>query len=453
MFTNLLSAITGQFTRALVLGAFVPALLYVILGLVVVVPLVPSDWSILKPLEVLGTESPIIAVAFFTILLTGLLYNLNNSLIRLFEGYPWQRLWIGQRRTDYYTAQFDAANTQRTGMRTLIRAMEQRYKDQSSTWSPDRLRRESESIEDVNKKRTRVGLAVNTDFPHRRSLVLPTKLGNAIRSFETYPNRQYGIDGVSLWPRLIAKVAPDYGGAVGDAKTSFDFVLNCIFLSGLMALTTLIAGLLNPLKVVASVRSASLWLAAIIIFTLLAFVLYRALIGRARAWGEMFSGAFDLYRKELLTQLGYEGKFASVAEETRFWEVVSRQVVYGYPPPGKGQPIEYVIAPTIARSSTPEADLAIARGVDKPGTDGKVKITVYIENTDGRCDAEGVIVTDTLVEGFHYVWDTACVKYSDGTTNNAARLKGTNPFVIDVGLIKKGNHVVLEYCVLPIAAE
>jgi len=43
------------------------------------------------------------------------------------------------------------------------------------------------------------------DFPWRESLVLPTRLGNIIRSFEFYADREYGRDSVSILVALNAE--------------------------------------------------------------------------------------------------------------------------------------------------------------------------------------------------------------------------------------------------------
>jgi len=93
-----LSAISGQFTRSLVLGALFPAAIFVLLWLSFVAPLLPPGFAIPAP-QLLGQEWGMLSVTFATLVLTGLLYNLDVPLMQLYEGYPWQHSLLGKWRT------------------------------------------------------------------------------------------------------------------------------------------------------------------------------------------------------------------------------------------------------------------------------------------------------------------------------------------------------------------
>jgi hypothetical protein len=86
----------------------------------------------------------------------------------------------------------------------------------------------------AEQMRTDAGRRLNEEFPIERTSVLPTRLGNVIRSFEDYPERQYGMDGVTLWPRLVAKINKDHATVIEDAKITFDFLLNSAVLSAVL---------------------------------------------------------------------------------------------------------------------------------------------------------------------------------------------------------------------------
>jgi len=103
--TNVLSAISGQFNKSLILGTFLPVTIFVVLFQMLVEPLLPDDISIFKPLETLDTQWRIAATFFTIILLSGLLFNFNIAIIRIYEGYSWQHTRIGEWRTKYYQAQ------------------------------------------------------------------------------------------------------------------------------------------------------------------------------------------------------------------------------------------------------------------------------------------------------------------------------------------------------------
>ncbi|HEY9502806.1 MAG TPA: hypothetical protein VIR01_14320, partial [Pyrinomonadaceae bacterium] len=107
--SSILSAISGHFSRSLMMGAALPAALFIILCLIFVVPLLPADWLLLSRLEVLDTEWRIVAISLLVLVLSGALYNLNVTLTRFFEGYPWKDSWLGRQRVRTYQARFDAA--------------------------------------------------------------------------------------------------------------------------------------------------------------------------------------------------------------------------------------------------------------------------------------------------------------------------------------------------------
>lgn len=119
------------------------------------------------------------------------------------------------------------AKAERLGFRTLLREMstsDSRYAALAS-------------------KRSRIALRLNNEFPSQPELILPTRLGNVMRSFEEYPSVQYGIGAITLWSRLVAKIDKDYAGGIDAAKTSVDFMLNLSVLSFFSATVMTIVGL------------------------------------------------------------------------------------------------------------------------------------------------------------------------------------------------------------------
>ena len=46
--TNLFSTISGQFTRNLILGYFLPVMVFVALGVILGAPIFPADWPLLR---------------------------------------------------------------------------------------------------------------------------------------------------------------------------------------------------------------------------------------------------------------------------------------------------------------------------------------------------------------------------------------------------------------------
>ena len=75
-------------------------------------------------------------------------------------------------------------------------------------------------------------------FPTYASDILPTRLGNAIRGSESYPDSQYGIEAITLWPRLVGVVEQEYANAISDSKAPFDFMIDSSVLNAVLCLAT-----------------------------------------------------------------------------------------------------------------------------------------------------------------------------------------------------------------------
>jgi hypothetical protein len=141
----------------------------VILGLILLVPLFPPESSLLTPLEALGTSWQVIAVAFTAILLTGLLYNLNGTIIRVYRGDGWRNVWFGRLPTKRYMRLLDTALGQQTAYRSALSEMA-------------RQNRFDEDFDKVWEQQSAITRRISREFPTRFDM-LPTRLGNVIRSF------------------------------------------------------------------------------------------------------------------------------------------------------------------------------------------------------------------------------------------------------------------------------
>jgi hypothetical protein len=319
--TSLLSSISGHFSRSIILGAFFPAAIFVLLGVVFVWPLLPATSWLAREVGMLDAEWRVALLTFIVVVLTGLLYHMNIPLLQLYEGYPWLETSFGRRSR--YRRQLEAAEVRAAGYHALA---SQRQRMAGYRQEREANRRLAEAGQEWQR-------FARQNFPIRPELVLPTQLGNALRKAETYPQREYGMAAVTLWPRLIAVLKADYATALDNAKASLDFMINSSFLSSLTALLTLLLGLWYPVPLATSAFWWP-WLLLLMAFAVAAFLLYRAAVGRAAAWGSLIEGAFDLYRAELLKQFGYGERPMSRQVERALWDRISRQIVFGDEPKG-----------------------------------------------------------------------------------------------------------------------
>jgi uncharacterized repeat protein (TIGR01451 family) len=259
------------------------------------------------------------------------------------------------------------------------------------------------------------------------------------------------MDAVTFWPRLVSTIPKDYAAAVEEAKTSFDFMLNCSALSSLLAFMVFLTGSLYPSRF--NVPGAwVLWLSQIILLCVVAHFFYRLSIGRARNWGNTVRTSFDLYRRDLLKQLGYVGVPESLEEERRLWSNIGERMAYGdyYPLPQ----IAFVSKKTFIDCKPTIATFEILRGVT-PTKDaglstssGDHVITITIRNT-GDYSASEVSVTDTLPDDLVYRYGSVKLFNDDGS-ERAVRVSGTNPYSFSLGELNYDGKLVLKYTAVPL---
>ena len=236
--TSILSSISGYFSKSLILGTLLPVVIFIILSILFLIPLLPSDLSLFLRFQGIDKEWKVLAVSFVTIVITGLIYNLNIPILRLYEGYPWRYSWIGMWFTHRHMARFDAAQNRIDAMRACRSLMEEAAKDLSSqkefveeffeSWKalgsalrgpgfkeykwleiwktamPQHRPRQTEEqwqtiIDNVIDEYSAYRREVKSAYPDLRSLILPTRLGNVIRSFERSEERRVGKECRSRW--------------------------------------------------------------------------------------------------------------------------------------------------------------------------------------------------------------------------------------------------------------
>jgi hypothetical protein len=427
--TDVVSALSGKIGKSLAVGALLPAVLFVALALHFVGPLLPTSWPLHDALSTLSDPETAINLALVTLVVTGFLYALNLSIIRLYEGYSWKESWLGRRRTENYQARFAAVDAFWRGGRTLV--LDQRFETDPRYLS-------------VMERWAKAGLALNKEFPGRADLVLPTKLGNVIRSFEDYPRRQYGMFAITLWPRLVAKIDATFAGTIDDAKALLDLAINSSLLAGILALALLVTGLVYPAALdqlsIWGIPGYLVWLLEVLALAGLSVMFYALSISRADAWGAAIKGAFDLYRWELLAQLGYEQLPRTRMEERVLWDAISSQIAYG--DSARGPHPDYV-APIVA-SAEPE-DIALeATRAGKRTDDDRPIIVISVRNVDPeQRKAMNLVVEDRLPDSVQYEWGSAAAG------ENPVRVCGSNPYRFGLGDLQPSEEVVLTYRVIP----
>lgn len=478
--TSILSTISGFFSKPLILGSFLPVTIFILLSWLLLVPILPPGYLVFQPLEGLEKEWKLLAVFFIAVVASGLIYNLNIQILRFYQGYPWQDSWIGRHRTKRFRKEYQLKEARIHGMRALLRAMD--VETEAATRTKDlqlieaaiaKLRGNGVSLREieaqdiqweqmwfsqenyqkrlvlvrwkrikrmVSEEYEKMLRTIRLEFPQEEWLIMPTRLGNIIRSFENYSTREYGIDGAEMWPRLVASVDKEYATLVDDAKTSCDFFVTCSMLSGILSAAFILVAFARPV----AITGGSVFLITIVkglMFTLLSYALYRLAVPRAQEWGKTVKSAFDLYRWKLLAQLGHKRELTTRLAERQLWKEISRQAVYG-------DPFRKTTIPDYVSEMTPSApfvshegsagSLEIARGIKVLAESNRVTIVLTVQNTDAK-RVDNIVITDKLPEGLYFEWDSA------QCNGNSVGVSGANPYKFAVGKLAANESLTLTY--------
>jgi hypothetical protein len=284
MLTSLAGGLPGFLGRRFLITAWLPALLFWGgFGALVITGTgwhEATGWWLRQPVQfrIVLVALALAWVTFFAYLLAAW----TPLAIRLGEGYwPQRRPWSGlyRRRRDKYVA---------------------------------RLR----SLDPVTFPRLYI------DYPLRESRVMPTRLGNILRSAEDHAAERYQINSVVVWPRLYVLLPDQFTAAVADAKTPLDLMAALGALATFFAVAgTAVAAVLLP------------WYAALACFAggaLVAWLSYEGAVQTARPYGQLIRAAFDVHRGLLLDAIGWS-RPPSYAAERRQWEQISHLWFQGAP--------------------------------------------------------------------------------------------------------------------------
>jgi hypothetical protein len=160
------------------------------------------------------------------------------------------------------------------------------------------------------------------DYPMRENRVMPTRLGNILRSAEDHALERYQINAIVVWPRLYVLLPDQFIAAAAAAKTPLDLMAALAALASLFAVTgTAVAAALLP------------WYAALACFAggvLITWLGYEGAVQAARPYGQLIRAAFDVHRGLLLDAMGWT-RPPSYAAERRQWEQISHLWYQGAP--------------------------------------------------------------------------------------------------------------------------
>lgn len=255
---DLFDSASSLFSKRFILNAFLPVLIVVSLVLLVIsiasggLERVAALWGSLESVTRITLLGGWLATIWF---LAGVLASQFRNLTQLYEGYPLVQSQFCQPICDYF---------RRVQYLRSLRLLEAGRAEELATQYP----------------------ATFEEF-------MPTRLGNILRSAETYGTHRYGLNLPLVWPRL-ATVAPDrYRADIEEFRTDYEWLL------GLSALAAISGVSLGTYTLAAR---TDWWVFATCFMGgfFIAWAAYAAAVTAAAEYGEQLRVGVDLYRLDVV---------------------------------------------------------------------------------------------------------------------------------------------------------
>jgi hypothetical protein len=238
----------------------------------------------------LDSSEKLLLMAFAAVVLGLILSSLSTPLYRLLEGYSWPQ---GLRRW--------GVRRQLARKETLKRRAEKA----AGGWEQALL------LEKLHR------------YPVDVKQVVPTRLGNAVRAFETYGVNRYNLDSQSFWTHMLGVVPDNLRDDVAKARTAVDFFVCLIYLSVVFGMSAVLTAFLAP-------RTTDWALVAAGLIALgLPRIWYHAALSSTTYWDAAVRALVDVGRKPLAEALGLQLP-ETIEGEREMWSLVAAFGFYEY---------------------------------------------------------------------------------------------------------------------------
>jgi hypothetical protein len=165
-------------------------------------------------------------------------------------------------------------------------------------------------------------------FPNVRERVQPGRFGNAVRAYEEYAAKRWGMDFATVWPRIETLLGEGERAIHDDARTALAFAVNVSFALFAIGLARLI-GLIWPFGHDSSgpYDWGSLWT---LVPFLISYLVYRLLgVAALIDLGARIRASLDLHRLELYRKLAVNERSTFSAAERDGALALSAYLLYG----------------------------------------------------------------------------------------------------------------------------
>lgn len=315
-FASLLTSSSASFGRVLIVG-LLPSSVPIVFGWMLLRAHSfsgASDWSRLVPPD-LRTDLLQVLIALVVItLLTVLVQPFQLRMVRLLEGY-WDSWWLTAQVAplfvEYQTRKKDLLIERIDHLRERLNLLAKA--PPPTTLQEQKKRQRDRARMEAARRRAKLRLQRfprPTDTTDPETPLLPTALGNALRTGETSAGERYGLNTLFSWPRLYPLLSDRLTAAQSAARDSLDAAAT-LCISFFAVFVVAVAGLADEPK--------AYWIPA------LAFVLcclsYVGSIAAAAMFTTHVRVAYDLHRFDLLKAMHHELPKTAADEYSQFEEL------------------------------------------------------------------------------------------------------------------------------------
>lgn len=330
------NSIIKDIGRSYIVSSFLPAILFVSVGILVFRGFVPEIVTIrVGEKNVVYASQFFLFFAFASWLAFGL-YSVADTTIRLFEGYYFPAWLAGQLVKPIISKH----RKMKENIQPVLNIV---GSDQIGDMSDEEIVDYSFQLEKAKYDY----LKLETIFPVEEEALLPTRLGNIMRAAELYPAEKYAVPGVMLWPRLLQLLPKDLKDQLEEKNNQMVFTLNSSLLSYMLGTLSILAGLVRLLfnffesftvhrtaiasnffdRGFANISPVE-YIYIGLFFLATGYIAYALSIPIVENFGLLVRASYDLYRFELLRKLNHPIP-PSIQMEKNFWKKISEYMIAG----------------------------------------------------------------------------------------------------------------------------
>jgi hypothetical protein len=267
----------------LVIAAFIPSLVFSSLLFFFFFPASPMDmvsnfsskyqnWGLL----VLGASFTISVFLFYT----------REAIFLIYRGY-------------YLPSEFSASENDKA--QSLIKKISTKDEQMNNIYnlfpSDESIPlKERELIAELRNEKSDLEAEYMSNFPADND-ILPTRLGNILRSSEIRVSKRYGLDPTILWTHLEQIIPERNLQRLDDSYNQLSLLINSSFLSFILFIILGLTFFIHPLNINSANNK---YLIGAILSVVFGYLFYRSSLPIAKSYAQKYCMAFDLFRFEIL---------------------------------------------------------------------------------------------------------------------------------------------------------